>query len=280
MAAAQDEGKGDEPSEARAAQEEPALRAVGRSVRLRVRRQEAADKPDTRRWDEFEVAWKPRMSIVAALLETRRNPTTVDGRSVASVAWDDACTAHACGTCTMLVNGSVRQPCRVLVDDASPNGKPIVLEPLRKFPLVRDLVVDRRRIFDDYGRLRAYLDLDGVAPTGAGPPQSADARDELYALSRCTSCGACLEACPEYGEDRDFVGAAALNHVRLVGGHPTGALQHADRLEAAMAPGGVSDCGKAQNCVEVCPMGIPLVDSIQTVARQATKRMIFGWLLG
>jgi succinate dehydrogenase / fumarate reductase iron-sulfur subunit len=47
-----------------------------------------------------------------------------------------------------------------------------------------------------------------------------------------------------------------------------------------MGNGGVEDCGKAQNCVEVCPMEIPLVDSIQKVARQTTTHLIKRWLLG
>ena len=49
--------------------------------------------------------------------------------------------------------------------------------------------------------------------------------------------------------------------------------------ETLMTDGGVAGCGKAQNCVEVCPKGIPLVDSIAMVSRQATKHMLFGWLL-
>jgi succinate dehydrogenase / fumarate reductase iron-sulfur subunit len=52
-----------------------------------------------------------------------------------------------------------------------------------------------------------------------------------------------------------------------------------ERLEALMEPGGIDGCGKAQNCVEVCPKDIPLVDSIADVSRQTTKHMLFGWLL-
>ena len=51
------------------------------------------------------------------------------------------------------------------------------------------------------------------------------------------------------------------------------------RLDALMTDGGIADCGKAQNCVEVCPKEIPLVDSISVVARDTTKRLLFGWLL-
>ena len=56
-------------------------------------------------------------------------------------------------------------------------------------------------------------------------------------------------------------------------------MHAAERLEAVMGEDGVTGCGKAQNCVEVCPKEIPLVDSIAVVARQTTKHMLFGWLL-
>jgi succinate dehydrogenase / fumarate reductase iron-sulfur subunit len=93
------------------------------------------------------------------------------------------------------------------------------------------------------------------------------------------SCGCCLDACPQYGEHSDFVGASAINQLRLVTSHPTGKLQKTERVERLMAPGGVADCGKAQNCVEVCPVGIPLVDSLQHMSRETSRRLLFGWLL-
>jgi succinate dehydrogenase / fumarate reductase iron-sulfur subunit len=74
------------------------------------------------------------------------------------------------------------------------------------------------------------------------------------------------------------MGAFAINAVRLFNMHPSGAMHKDQRLEAVMGEGGVADCGKAQNCVEVCPKDIPLVDSIATVARDTTKHMLFGWL--
>ena len=71
----------------------------------------------------------------------------------------------------------------------------------------------------------------------------------------------------------------ALSLVRLYNAHPSGAMHAGERLEAVMGNGGVEDCGKAQNCVEVCPKEIPLVDSIAEVGRATTKRLLFGWLL-
>jgi succinate dehydrogenase / fumarate reductase iron-sulfur subunit len=135
-------------------------------------------------------------------------------------------------------------------------------------------------MFDALKQVRAWIELDGTHALGPGPRESPEQQAKRYPLSRCMSCGSCLEACPEYGEGRAFVGAAAINHVRLVNLHPSGAMQKRARLETLMGEGGVADCGKAQNCVEVCPKDIPLVDSIGAVARDTTKQLLFGWLLG
>jgi succinate dehydrogenase / fumarate reductase iron-sulfur subunit len=249
------------------------------TFRLKVRRQDGPERVETRRWEVFEIPLAPRMNVISALQYIQRHPVTIEGRHVAPVAWECSCLEEVCGACTMLINGRVRQACSALIDDLVTRRRPIVLEPLRKFPVVRDLAVDRSRMFDTLKQLRAWLDLDGTHDLGPGPVQSQEGQRQLYPLSRCMSCGSCLEACPQYGEHSEFVGASAINQVRLVTSHPIGRLQKAERVELLMAPGGVADCGKAQNCVEVCPAKIPLVDSIQHMARETTGRLIFGWLL-
>ena len=255
-------------------------RGATRRVRLKIRRQDAPDKPETRRWELFEVDCHPGMTVIGALQQIQKNPVTAAGVEVAPVAWDCGCLEEACGSCTMLINGRVRQACSARLDEVAPKRRTVVLKPLSKFPLVRDLMVDRSRLFEAKKRIRAWLEIDGTQPCGPAPPQSQSNQQLRYALSRCISCGCCLEACPQYGEHSDFVGAAALNQVRLAATHPAGALQKSERIEAIRAPGGIIDCGKAQNCVEVCPTGIPLVDSIQQLGREATRRMLFDWLLG
>jgi succinate dehydrogenase / fumarate reductase iron-sulfur subunit len=259
---------------------EPVPAPEGRKVRLKIRRQDGPDRPETRRWETFEVDYLPQMNVISALQQIQKHPVTTAGVEVAPVAWDCSCLEEVCGACTMLVNRRVRQACSALVDDIAPKGQTIVLEPMRKFPLVRDLMVDRSRLFEALKRVKAWIELDGSHPLGPGPRQSQEAQEALYPLSRCMSCGCCLEACPQYGEHSDFVGAAVINQVRLFNAHPTGAMQKNERLEAVMGRGGVADCGKAQNCVEVCPLNIPLVDSIQRVARDTSKRLILDWLLG
>jgi succinate dehydrogenase / fumarate reductase iron-sulfur subunit len=250
-----------------------------RLVKLRIRRQESPDRPDSRRWEEFAVAHQINMNVISALMEIQKAPRTVDGKFVAPVVWDSSCLEEVCGACTMVVNGKVRQACSTLVDQVAPAGETIVLEPMSKFPLVRDLIVDRQRMFDDLKRIKAWIHLDGTHELGPGPRESPASQEERYPLSRCMTCGCCLEVCPQYGPGLDFIGPFAISLVRFYNGHPSGAMHEDERLDAVMGEGGVEDCGKAQNCVEVCPKEIPLIDSIAEVGAEASKRMLFGWFL-
>jgi succinate dehydrogenase / fumarate reductase iron-sulfur subunit len=248
-----------------------------RTVTLRVlRRDGPTSKP---RWEEFTVPWQPQMNVISALMQIQRNPVTSDGTKVAPVVWEASCLEEVCGACTMLVNGKVRQACSALVDHIAPEGETITLAPMTKFPLIRDLVVDRSRMFEDLKRVKAWITLDGSHELGPGPRQAPENQEEAYPLSRCMTCGCCLEACPQINATSKFVGPAAISQVRLMNLHPSGKMHASERLETLMGEGGVADCGKAQNCVEVCPKEIPLVDSIAVVSRQATKHMLFAWLL-
>ncbi|PIE05449.1 MAG: succinate dehydrogenase iron-sulfur subunit [Sorangium cellulosum] len=249
-------------------------------VHLKIRRQDGPDKPKTRRWEECEVPHLPQMNVISALQQIQLNPTTKDGKTVAAVSWDCSCLEEICGACSMNINGGVRQACRALIEEIAPKGETTVWEPLAKFPLVRDLVVDRSKMFEDRKRVKAWIEVDGTHELGPGPREGAEAQQVRYALSRCMTCGCCLEACPNVNDSSAFWGPAAINHVRYFNLYPTGKLPRRERLEATMQKGGVADCGKAQTCVEVCPKGIALIDSIGSVARDTTQHMIFKWLLG
>jgi succinate dehydrogenase / fumarate reductase iron-sulfur subunit len=83
-----------------------------------------------------------------------------------------------------------------------------------------------------------------------------------------------MEACPQFGPDREFVGPAPLGQVRLFNAHPTGRMNRRERLLPVMGRGGVTDCGNAQNCVKACPKDIPLLDAISEVNRQVTVQWL------
>jgi succinate dehydrogenase / fumarate reductase iron-sulfur subunit len=249
----------------------------GKKVRLRIQRQDGPGQKSY--WQDFELPWQPHMNVISALMEIQKNPVTASGEKTTPVVWECVCLEEVCGSCTMLVNGRVRQSCSAMIDIIAPEGQPITLQPMTKFPVVRDLVVDRSRMFEDLKRVHAWIQLDGSYELGPGPRQSQENQEEAYPLSRCMTCGCCLEACPQVNANSNFIGPAAISLVRLYNLHPSGKMHAGERLDALMGEGGVEGCGKAQNCVEVCPKEIPLVDSIAAVDRDTTKRMLTKWLL-
>lgn len=243
-----------------------------KEVIIKIKRQE---NPNTKAfWEEFRIPYRPYLNIIACLQDIRKNPRTFDGRKTTAPVWDACCLEEVCGICTMVINGKARQACSTLVDNLK---QPITIEPMTKFPLVRDLAVDRSRIFESLKRVKAWVQIDGTHDLGPGPRVSPEDQQTFYWLSRCFSCGCCLEVCPQYHKDSNFVGAMAINQVRLFNGHPLGAGTANERLESLMGDGGIEDCGNAQNCVKICPKEIPLVTSIADVNKQITKK-IFGLL--
>lgn len=239
------------------------------TIELRIKRQDAPGQQPY--WENFSLPYKANMNVISCLMEIRKNPVTKEGKKTAPVAWDSACLEEVCGSCSMIVNGVPRQACSALIDSLA---QPVVLEPFSKFPVVRDLVVDRQRMFDALRRVKAWIPIDGTYPLGEGPKMPEEERALNYKYSECMTCGCCLEACPQVNENSPFIGASAIGQVRLFNAHPTGEMHKSLRLEALMAPGGISDCGNAQNCVQVCPKHIPLTDAIAEVGRQVTLHAI------
>jgi len=262
---------------------------------VRILRQDHSDDPSY--WQTFRLDREPGMNVTSILQRIAANPTTTSGAHVSPVAYDSNCLEEVCGSCTMLINGRVRQACSALVDQLlGDNSDRIELRPMSKFPVIRDLMVDRRRLFRALEKLHAWIPVDGYHNVGPGPRQSQDDQQRAYPLSKCMSCGCCLEACPQYARvvldqqpdetherfnqrqdaafDAVFIGAHAMSQVVLMNSHPTGRITANQRLDALIAPGGIQNCGKAANCEAVCPQKIPLMTSWARAGRAATVHVI------
>ncbi len=258
----------------------------GRTVVIRIKRCDAPGRPS--RWEDFRVPIPKNANVISCLQWIAANPVTATGAQTTPVVWDSGCLEEVCGACTMVINGKVRQSCSCLIDDYAPReGDVLTLEPMTKFPVVRDLWVDRSRLFHALLRVKAWVPIDGTYSLGSGPREPQHKQETRYKLSECMSCGCCLEACPQFTLQPDekawnasFIGAHAISQARLFNDHDTGKALKPDRLEALMGPGGVSDCGNAQNCVKVCPKHIPLTESIAAMGRSVTLHAIAKWFQG
>lgn len=268
---------------------------------VRILRQDAPGEASY--WERHRVEREPEMNVISVLQRIAAQAQTADGRDVAPVAWDCNCLEEVCGACTMLINGRTRQACSALVDKLLVDQPDeIELRPMSKFPVVRDLVVSRARLFRALQKIKGWIPVDGYFDLGPGPRQSPAEQATAYPLSECMSCGCCLEACPQYAKveltqgaeesdadfaerekrayDESFVGAHAISQVMLFNTHPTGKMNAGQRLDALMEEGGIQVCGNAQNCVAVCPKKIPLTTSIARAGRATTVRALTKWFDG
>jgi succinate dehydrogenase / fumarate reductase iron-sulfur subunit len=232
-------------------------------------------------WEEFELERHPQANIISSLMEIQKNPVNKQGKQTKPVVWEQGCLEEVCGSCSMLVNGKPRQACTALIESyiESTKSTTITLAPLTKFPLIRDLCVDRTAMFEALKKIKGWISIDGTEDTGQfGPPISQEVQEAMYVLSTCMTCGCCSESCPQVNEKSDFMGPAAMSQIRLFNSNPTGKLEKSERMRAALSDEGIAGCGNAQNCVKVCPKNIPLTESLSLIGREASKQAIKDFL--
>lgn len=237
--------------------------------------------PGHQYFEEFEFDRHEGANIISSLMQIQKKPVNKQGQVTTPVVWEAGCLEEVCGSCSMLVNGKPRQGCTALIEPyiESTGSTTITLAPFTKFPLIRDLVVDRTSMFNDLKRIRGWISVDGTQDSGQfGPPISPEVQEAMYILSTCMVCGCCSESCPQVNPKSSFSGPAPLSQIRLFNDNPTGKMEKSTRLREAMGDKGVAGCGNAQNCAKVCPKKIPLTESIALIGRETTKQTIKDFL--
>lgn len=237
--------------------------------------------PNNQYWEVYELEREEGLNIISALMDIRENPITIEGKEVAPIVWEDGCLEEVCGSCSMLVNGFPRQACSTLVENIIEEygSTEITLAPFTKFPLIRDLWVDRSVMFEHLKKIQGWIETDNSLDQGFSPKMSQELQELRYSLARCMTCGCCSQSCPQVNDKSEFMGPAPIAWARYFNSHPTGEYTKSKRLEPMMTDAGVISCGNAQNCVKVCPKNIPLTEAIGAVGKDVTKeffKKIFG----
>ena len=170
------------------------------TIHVEILRQSTPDAPA--RTERFAIPYRPNMNITSVLGEIALNPITADGAPTTPITYDSNCLEEICGSCAMLINGRARMACSTLVDTLQKEhpGQPIRLAPLSKFPVVRDLAVDRAVLFENLKVVKAWVPIDGTYDLGPGPRQFPQTQEARYPLSNCISCTICMEVCPQFNE--------------------------------------------------------------------------------
>lgn len=190
-----------------------------------------------------------QMTVASVLRAINADPdyTDTEGRRVNPLRWECSCLQKKCGACAMRINGRPRLACDAVLAEFRRRGR-ILLEPLRKFPVVADLITDRSILMRNLMQMQIWFEQNAETPESA--------RDQAYEASRCLQCGCCLEICPNFNPAGDFYGmAGVLPAARLLTALPE---SQEKALFAAYRTHLYEGCGKSLSCHDICPAGIPI----------------------
>lgn len=216
-------------------------------VELQILRR--ANAGDTPRLQKILYEYKDAQTTAAfALHDINENGCTdIDGEPVAKIRWMCSCMQKKCGACAMLVNGIPGLACDTILTEAAQNGV-VRLGPLRKFPVIADLIVDRTVMMENLKMMRAWLAEATKADETVG--------ELTYDASRCLQCGCCLEICPNFCAESSFFGmSAAMSSSRLLSVLPESQKKEFFRAYRIHFYEG---CGKSLACRNICPAGIDI----------------------
>jgi fumarate reductase iron-sulfur subunit len=184
-----------------------------------------------------------------------------------------SCRMGICGSCGMTVNGEPKLTCATFLSDYAPG--PVKVEPLRNFPVIRDLIVDISDFMRKLVRVKPWIVRQVEKPLADGEYlQTPDELDEYKHYSMCINCMLCYAACPIYGLDSKFIGPAAIALAQRYNfdNRDQGA---ADRMTVLSEHEGIWGCTFVGECTKVCPKHVDPAGAIQryklTAAMESMK---------
>lgn len=213
-------------------------------------------------WGEYEVEAEPTDRVLDGLHAIK---WSIDD----TLAFRRSCAHGICGSDAMLINGRNRLACKILIKDLK---MPIVIEPIRGFRVLKDLVVDMEPFFARYRAVKPYLVNDDPPPFHERL-QTPEERARYDDTTKCILCGACTTSCPSYWANAEYIGPAAIvaAHRFLFDSRDRGA---SERLEVLANRSGVWRCRTIFNCTDACPRGINVTKAIA----QVKKALLFQGL--
>jgi fumarate reductase iron-sulfur subunit len=173
-----------------------------------------------------------------------------------------SCRMGICGSCGMTVNGEPKLTCATFLADYAPG--PVRVEPLRNFPIIRDLIVDIGDFMRKLVRVKPWIVRAAEEkPLAEGEYlQTPDQMDEYKQYSMCINCMLCYSACPVYGLDPKFLGPAAIALAQRYN------LDNRDegggeRMDVLSEHEGIWGCTFVGECTRVCPKHVDPAGAIQ-----------------
>ena len=208
-------------------------------------------------WETFVYDGPSENSVAGVLDHINYNDdvVNVNCERSARIVWDCSCLQGVCGACAMVINGTPALACETFLKDLK--GDTVEIRPLRKFPVVRDLITDRSSIHENLTKTDVYIGEYDPAPDGDHSHQ--------YTAAKCLKCGLCLEVCPNYVSGNTFYGAVFANDCYLAASRNR---SKAGDVKKEYAKHFGNGCSKSLSCMDVCPMKIQTIASIAKLNRR------------
>jgi succinate dehydrogenase iron-sulfur subunit len=206
----------------------------------------------TGRLEDYSTTVSEGMVVLDAIHQIQS-----ESASDLAVRWN--CKAGKCGSCSAEINGMPRLMCMTRLSELDID-KPVTVEPIRAFPLVRDLVTDVSSNFRAKKRIRKFTPRPPDAPDGTWRISQVDA-DRVQEFRKCIECFLCQDVCHvlrDHHLHEEFVGPRLLVHVAQLEMHPLDVLDRTDELKESH---GIGYCNITKCCTKVCPENITITDN-------------------
>jgi fumarate reductase iron-sulfur subunit len=219
---------------------------------------------------EYVVPLRKELSVLDGLNYVKDH---IDG----SLSFRWSCRMGICGSCGMTVNGEPKLTCGTFLTDYAPG--PVRVEPMRNFPVIRDLVVDIGDFMQKLPKVSPWIIRDEEKSLDEGEYlQTPEELDEYKQFSMCINCMLCYAACPVYGLDPEFMGPAAIALAERydLDSRDQGARE---RLDVLIEREGVWGCTFVGECTRVCPKHVDPAGAIQRYKLKAAKESVKAFVL-
>ncbi|MCS7245897.1 MAG: succinate dehydrogenase iron-sulfur subunit [candidate division WOR-3 bacterium] len=201
------------------------------------------------------------MTVLEALNE-------IKAKLDSTLSWRQSCRMGVCGSCAMIINGKPSLACQTQIMELETDE--VVIEPLKSFPVIKDLACDLTNLFRHHTSIKPYIIRDDVEET-INPDgeyiQSSEELENYLQFAYCIKCGACVSACPISQSNEEFLGPQALmSALRYI--YDSRDNGFTERLAILDSPNGCFRCHFAQSCSYVCPKGVDPAKAIQYLKRE------------
>lgn len=219
------------------------------SIYIKIKRQDKFSDNSYYQIFEYDGDYSKTIADVLRDLNNNDELKDVEGQVTRKITWQCSCIEKKCGACAMRINGRPVLACSVFIRDLQLKDNTITIEPLRKFPVIEDLWVDRHIILEKIKKYKLFLENEAHIQK--------EKVEDLYDSSKCLMCGICLEVCPSYQRNGDFGGAVMMNAAfRII--NQTKDENEKKKLLKEYRETFADGCRKDFACSRVCPAGIDL----------------------